>query len=110
MQHLPADLNLASFKVKTEDGKSHIIDVHSCGTVQSIINEIQQLDDSDNRPLKLLQDDTILSPDLPIWDVDNAHPLIAVTSKIGGATTTRGTDRLPKARKTSEKRSSTKGR
>ena len=69
-QRLPADFNLASFEVKTEDRKSRIIDVHSCGTVQSIINEIQQLDDSNNRPLKLYQDDTILSPDLPIWDVD----------------------------------------
>ena len=97
-QRLPANLNLASFEVKTKDGKSRIIDVHSCGTVQSIIDEIQKLDNSDNRPLKLLQDDSILSPDLPIWDVDNAHPLFAVTPKIGGGNSTRGADRSPKGR------------
>ena len=59
-QRLPADLILASFEVKTEDGKSRIIDVHSCGTVQSIIDEIKQSNVHNNGPLKLFQDDTIL--------------------------------------------------
>ena len=74
-----------------------------CGTVQSIIDEIKQLDDADYSPLKLLQDDSILPPDLPIWDVDNSHPLIAVTSKIGGATTTRDTYGSSKPRKRERK-------
>ena len=77
--------------------------MHSCGTVQSIIDEIQQLGAYKNSPLKLFQDDTILSPDLPIWDVNNAHPLIVVTPKIGGGNTTRGSDRSPKARKRARK-------
>ena len=54
-RRLPADLNLTSFEVKTECGKSYVIDVHSCGTVQSIIDEIKLLDDADNSPLKLLR-------------------------------------------------------
>ena len=54
-QRPTTDLNLTSFNlnVEVEGAEPQVIDAHTSGTVQSIISELQQLQDSDTRPLKL---------------------------------------------------------